>query len=302
MQCSHEGNPDFYGLGIRIGIYLQLITAILARYLRPSAVPENLSANAIFLLALFVAVVTSTLVTELRPEEVIIILQLCFGLIFSVLSLLGSQVSLDRLWLLKKGVTHPSMASFTRLTLTTAVCVYAVWFWYDGRSSLSPSNCPAGIFFFTKASIYGGVGSFFKIQSTLLLIAVCGFFAWQSLELFQSLIALTCSKVARKLKITISQRNPDDERGKKTGSSSSSGGALEKLVAFYYGIDRLTYFTRPEISRMLSRRSRSNGPTSSKATKILPNSVDMESDRIRKMSDGRLDLSGSLFVWQKMLK
>ncbi|KAL8749023.1 MAG: hypothetical protein Q9184_006967 [Pyrenodesmia sp. 2 TL-2023] len=301
MDCSHKGNPDFYGLGIRVGIYLQLITAILARYLRPSAVPENLSANAIFLLALFVAVAIATLSTELRPEEVIIILQLCFGFIFSVLSLLGSQVSLDRLWLSKNGALHPSMASFTRLTLTTAVCVYAVWFWYHGRSSLNPSSCPANIFFFTKASIYGGVATFFKIHSTLLLIAIGGFFVWQSVELLQLLIALTCSKVTRELNMNISQGDPDNERDEKTGSSSSSEGVLEKLIASCYGIGRLRYFIRLEIPRMLSWSSRSNGPISSTATEILPDSVDMESNTNGKKSDERQDLHGSLYVWRQML-
>lgn len=221
MQCSHAGNPDFYGLGIRVGLYLQLTTAILAKYLRPSAVSENLAANAVFLLALFIAVATATLVSELRPEEVIILLQLCFGFLFSVLSLLGSQVSLDRVWFLNNGTMHPSMASFSRLTLTTAICVYAVWFWYRGRTSLNLSGCPANIFFFTKVSIYGGIGTLFKIQSMLVLIAVGGFFVWQSVELLHSVIALTCSRAARNMKRIVSLGSSEDELDEKIGSSPS---------------------------------------------------------------------------------
>ncbi|KAL8917246.1 MAG: hypothetical protein Q9208_008085 [Pyrenodesmia sp. 3 TL-2023] len=194
------------------------------------------------------------------------------------------------------------MASFTRLTLTTAVCVCAVWFWYHGRYGLNPSKCPAQIFFFAKASIYGGVGTLLKIQSTLLLIAVGGFFVWQSVEISQSLIARTCSKVARELKMDISRSISDDERDEKTGLSSSSERMLEKLGACGYGIGGLRYFAHPKTSRMFSQRSRLIVSVSSKATKILSSSIDMESSTNGKISENRLDLTRSLSVWHHMLE
>ncbi|KAL8902446.1 MAG: hypothetical protein Q9207_004703 [Kuettlingeria erythrocarpa] len=301
MQCSHKGNPDFYGLGIRVGLYLQLTTAILAKYLRPSAVPENLAANAIFLLALFIAVAAATLVSELRPEEIIVLLQLCFGFLFSVLSLLGSQVSFDRLWLLNNGTVHPSMASFARLTLTMAICVYAGWFWYRGRTSLNLSECPANIFFITKLSIYGGIGTFFQVQSTLTLIAVGGFFAWQSVELFQSLIALVCSRAARNARGIVSLWSPEDEHDEKTISSSFSRGLLKKLVTSYHVFSRLRHFARSNIFETLPRKFCWTESIDLNAIRSPLNPVDMESNNIMNTSDKFLSLSGSLSAWQQML-
>lgn len=56
-SCGFEGNPDFYGLGIRVGIYLQWITAYLANHFLQEATDSSLETNTIFLVALFVAMV-----------------------------------------------------------------------------------------------------------------------------------------------------------------------------------------------------------------------------------------------------
>lgn len=51
-QCVIEGSPDFYGLGIRIGIYLQYITTFGANLFHKEGIDGNLTTNTIFLLAL----------------------------------------------------------------------------------------------------------------------------------------------------------------------------------------------------------------------------------------------------------
>lgn len=55
QQCVTEGNPDVYGLGIRISIYLQYITAFGANLFFKEAIDGNLTTNTIFLLALLIA-------------------------------------------------------------------------------------------------------------------------------------------------------------------------------------------------------------------------------------------------------
>lgn len=151
VQCPHDGNPDFYGLGIRVGIYLQLTTAILAKYFRPEAIPENLTANTIFLLALFAAIAMATLGSGLRPEEIAILLQLCFGFLLSVLSILGGRPGPDH----PKGhatiPAPPSIASYLRLALTMAISAYAVWFWFPGKNEMEISGCASYMFFSDKS-------------------------------------------------------------------------------------------------------------------------------------------------------
>ena len=183
VQCPHDGNPDFYGLGIRVGIYLQLTTAILAKYFHPEAIPENLTANTIFLLALFAAIATATLGSGLRPEEIVILLQLCFGFLLSVLSILGGRPGPDY----PKGhatlSAPPSIASYLRLALTMAICAYAVWFWFPGKNEMEIAGCASYMFFLAKVSLFGGVRLFYQVQSAIIIIPLGVLFIWYSILL-----------------------------------------------------------------------------------------------------------------------
>lgn len=58
--CSIQGNPDLYGLGIRLGIYFQLIATFVSSRLLPEEVVTVWDTNSIFLLAIFAAVASAT--------------------------------------------------------------------------------------------------------------------------------------------------------------------------------------------------------------------------------------------------
>ncbi|KAL9631108.1 MAG: hypothetical protein Q9204_004389 [Flavoplaca sp. TL-2023a] len=177
-QCPHEGDPDFYGLGIRSGIYLQLTTAVVAKYFHPEAIPENLTANTIFLLALFAALVIATLGPGLRPEEVFILLQLCFGFLLSVLSILGGRRPSPS----GHSATPrpPPIASYFRLMLTLAICTYSVWFWFPGKDKMKVAGCASYMFLFTNISLFGGGPVFYQIQSAILIVPLGVLFGWYS--------------------------------------------------------------------------------------------------------------------------
>ena len=90
-----SGNPDLYGLGIRLGIYLQWISSLLTNSLLPEGVSDSLDTNSIFLFAVFIAIAAATNASEgLRPVEAFIMLQLCFGYLLSVLSVSGLKLIL----------------------------------------------------------------------------------------------------------------------------------------------------------------------------------------------------------------
>ncbi|KAL6716375.1 hypothetical protein ACLMJK_005941 [Lecanora helva] len=90
-----QGNTDLYGLGIRIGIYLQWISSLLTNIFLPNAISESLDTNAIFLFALFIAIANATTNQEkLHPAEAFVALQLCFGFLLSVLSVGGARLTL----------------------------------------------------------------------------------------------------------------------------------------------------------------------------------------------------------------
>lgn len=89
--CGFSGNPEFYGFGIRLGIYLQWLAAILANAFLKEAVAGSLETNTVFLLALTVSTIYATSLATIRNAEVLVLLHLYFSFIFSILSLWGQR-------------------------------------------------------------------------------------------------------------------------------------------------------------------------------------------------------------------
>jgi hypothetical protein len=166
--CGFEGNSDFYGLGIRIGVYLQWITAYIANHFLGEAIDGNLETNTIFLLSLFIATIVTTLQGQVQSAELIVLLHLSFGFLFSILSIWGHRVRLRGLN--DQKIRFPLIGSFFRLTLATAVSAYALWFWFSDRQlHTRPEACADYTFIFAKLDIAGGTRIFFEIQTSLVL-------------------------------------------------------------------------------------------------------------------------------------
>lgn len=93
-----EGNPDLYGVGIRIGIYLQWISSLLTNVFIPSGISDSLDTNSIFLFAVFIAVANATksagVEPLLGPIGAFVMLQMCFGYLLSVMSVSGLRITL----------------------------------------------------------------------------------------------------------------------------------------------------------------------------------------------------------------
>ena len=91
-----DGKPDFYGEGIRIGIYLQWISAWLTMALGPDQVQDVYGVNSIFLFAVIIATISASLsdTIDLLPVEMFIMLQIAFGFFVTTLSIFGLRVQL----------------------------------------------------------------------------------------------------------------------------------------------------------------------------------------------------------------
>jgi hypothetical protein len=155
-QCTFPGNSDHYGLGIRIGIYLQWISGLLANTLHADSVQDMLATNIIFLIALFIALAIITANNTVVATEAIILLQFCFGFLFTVSSTWGFRVSARQLNSVKeymKRVKFPLLGSTIRLCLASAICAYNVWFGFIGVAKLSDSVCPPVGFLFAPVDL-----------------------------------------------------------------------------------------------------------------------------------------------------
>jgi hypothetical protein len=87
-----EGNSDLYGLGIRIGVYLQWFSAWISNTMNPSGAASNHDANTIFLTAILIATTVALAGGEIQPVEAYIMLLLSSGFVFTVLSFLGIRL------------------------------------------------------------------------------------------------------------------------------------------------------------------------------------------------------------------
>ena len=175
--CSIEGNPDLYGLGIRLGIYFQLTSTSLASRLLPEETLSTWDTNSIFLLAVFAAVSKSTVSGSIHYVEAYIMLQLMFAflicafpkgigsLTISVVrgAILGfSQKDRE---LLKANPGLSILGNQWRQALAAAVACYNVWFWFRFKPS---RGCETYIFLFARVSVSGGQ-DFYRASAVLYL-------------------------------------------------------------------------------------------------------------------------------------
>lgn len=94
-SCQNfEGNSDFYGLGIRIGVYLQWFSSWISNSVNPDAAATNHDTNTIFLCALLIATAVAFADGSLQLVEKYVLLLLSSGFFCTVLSFLGLRLRL----------------------------------------------------------------------------------------------------------------------------------------------------------------------------------------------------------------
>lgn len=155
--CAFAGNADMYGLGIRLGYYLQWYGGIFASLLAPEEVPNARFALGLFISATFLALVIQTVQNDLHAVEIYIILLLTFGAyLFLVPQLLwrlvtGCQPLLDpsRFPLVDPGPTHSDLHTL----LILAVTGYQLWFWFVKVPDLDRFYCRNYGFAFARVQL-----------------------------------------------------------------------------------------------------------------------------------------------------
>lgn len=154
--CKFDGNSDMYGLGIRLGYYLQWYGGIFANWLAPSEVPGIRFANQLFISASFLALIILTVRSRdsLQPVETYIILLLMFGVYLSLVPIFIWRLltACDPYWdpsrwpLVHPGKLFPTLS----LGLLIAVLFYQYWFWIDRVPDLDNYNCQEYAFSFAQ--------------------------------------------------------------------------------------------------------------------------------------------------------
>jgi hypothetical protein len=191
-SCSRVGNTDLYGLGIRLGVYLQLFSTLIANHCLPETAQEAWDSNAVFIVAIFIAILKSSVTkTDPAPFEAFVMLQMLLAFLLAVFSVAGS------LWLLfdlcvrvlsgdfflttaKSSViltelslsrsTRSQLGTNARSLLTVCIAGYQCWYWFGGAKQLGAnSECDAFVFLFKRVGIQSRAAVVFKIFAVLFL-------------------------------------------------------------------------------------------------------------------------------------
>jgi hypothetical protein len=167
-DCTTQFSNDYYGFGVRLGVYFSWLGSYFANLLLPSEISGLLDTNCIFLLALIASLFNGTHLNEILQIDALIIMQLCSGFLFSCLSIWGYRTSYYQ----KEGPVaikrFGGLGTHCRLILTTAISIYGTWFWWEGlddglNTSANPDCQEIFTWFFTYLPVRGGIDKLYIV-------------------------------------------------------------------------------------------------------------------------------------------
>jgi len=131
IQCQTQRAPDYYGLGVRLGIYFAWFTSYLANTMVPAEISGAMDTT-IFLLTITVAMIKCSAANMLQSIDGLILMHLSGGTIFGILSLWGYRTRqyLDNG---PQGIRFfGGFGTHGRLIVSLAVSIYGLWYWLVG--------------------------------------------------------------------------------------------------------------------------------------------------------------------------
>ena len=188
-NCSFSGNSDTYGIGVRVGFYLQWFSSIIAsipisesQELAPDEWPKLNFGITLFTVATFLALISEA--AKLKPVEIYIILLLFFGYLYFLIpiSFLRCLASC-RLQRERSGDRQPLIVYglLTSLFLCALSC-FQLWFWgsHFQHAGTADGPCQAFGFGFKKVNLDNRAFRAFNIIYTI------GLFIWSLLGVWAS--------------------------------------------------------------------------------------------------------------------
>jgi hypothetical protein len=153
--CGFRGDENTYGLGIRIGVYLQWISSTIAYNFLPQEAVNMRIFNTSFQIANFAGLLYITIMKgtgqpsgKLYAVECWIVLTFCLGGVASGRSRdkPNSRSQAPNF----AGHRASVIGSLVQLAIGAAMTFYAVWFFYVGMDRMEKPPCSRYAFFFAK--------------------------------------------------------------------------------------------------------------------------------------------------------
>ncbi|KAI9836179.1 MAG: hypothetical protein M1838_005116 [Thelocarpon superellum] len=186
--CGFVGNSDVYGLGIRVGIYLQWTGALIAKFYMPEKARDFLDIDTVFLVALLAAAATlsTTSVSTTYAVEILVLLHIFFG--DTYVMLLDKTMRQSRLSVL---------GLYLRFFVIAAMTFFGLWYWYRGIDQFLKTPCGTSAFLFARVDLFGRARNFYTVLSTahsaILILVLLG-------QILQGFRSSTAQELARMLK------------------------------------------------------------------------------------------------------
>lgn len=157
--CSITGNPDLYGLGMRIGYYLQWYAILFASFACPKEVPILRHTNACFVSIVFFAVLTQLVRSQsLDDIDIYITMLFTFGSTLNNLILLLWRITtrFSVRWdpsRYRKAEPPGRLFSILNFLVLETVFGFEIWFWTTRLQAEEHDACERYGFLFGKVSL-----------------------------------------------------------------------------------------------------------------------------------------------------
>ncbi|KAJ5986319.1 hypothetical protein N7451_010684 [Penicillium sp. IBT 35674x] len=174
--CGFVGNSDTYGLGVRLGAYLQWITSLFASQLSASEADSMRGVNTCFNIAMLVALIWQTFSRDphLYPSEAYILLLFCIcGICSTFLFSRNLELSTGKTLAHDLSVMSSFFSKFlatdagglVTVAFTFATFTYMAWFSFKGLDDMDNPPCASRVFFFAIVDLHGWLRKFLQVLS-----------------------------------------------------------------------------------------------------------------------------------------
>ena len=153
--CGFQGNPDLYGLGIRLGIYFQWVSAYVSYMWNPKDRKVLAEAYLAFLFALLIAMfITTGRSQPTYVAEIFVLTLVIFGGNLVVLNM-GLRKEPESETEVEQRQSNMSLLELSSMALIlNAAAIYTSWFWLGGIDvGFLDTPCGTFGFLFTKVSL-----------------------------------------------------------------------------------------------------------------------------------------------------
>ena len=164
-DCTIQADADILGLGVRLGLYFQLVANFIVTIARPDEGVSSLSVSNILFTGIFIAILHSTVNNNVPAGEMLTMLALLPLDILASFPILVAAAS-------KSSKVKPSIATVAFVMLrATGIVIFGLWFWYHGLDIPNPDQCiEPRVFLYANLGAYGGARIAYKVIVTFFMI------------------------------------------------------------------------------------------------------------------------------------